>query len=178
MVGMETVRGAWEHVERLPRRIDVPSQVVHGVISGVAGAFVVAVFFLVLDASQGRPLWTPHALGSALFLGEAPADGIRALLVLGYTITHGAAFVALGLLAATVLPALPGRRFFLGFVGLLVLMQVVFTLFSEIFAASPGADLRLAWVSFANLLAAAAMAGYLATVERSRPADPPEGRPS
>lgn len=143
-------------------------RILFGVRSGVLGAFVVAVVFLGVDLAAGRPLWTPHLLGSALFLREAPADAIRPVLVLGYTLTHGAVFVALGLLAASALPFLSRARararapYVLGGLGLFVLMQIVFALFSAVFLPQGGPQLPIAWVSVANLAAAASMTAYLA----------------
>ena len=66
-----------------------------GIEAGVAGAAVVAVFFLVVDWLAGRPLWTPHALGSALFLGARPdpAAAPETLMILAYTAVHGVVFM-------------------------------------------------------------------------------------
>jgi len=151
-------------LERQPSRLAIPARIVHGILSGVIGASVVAVLFLGIDVAQGRPLWTPHTLGSALFLGRAPAPEPEAVLVIGYTITHGAVFVSLGLLGATLIPLLSTHRGLLGFLGLFVLVEIVFLLFSALFADARGADLHLGFVSLANALAAAAMAGYFARV--------------
>jgi hypothetical protein len=69
-----------------------------GVGTGVVGALAVAVWFLVLDVMSGRPLFTPAALGSALFLGAAtPADVQVNLVMIGaYTVVHFLAFAAAG----------------------------------------------------------------------------------
>ena len=63
---------------------------------------MVALFFLGLDVAEGRPLWTPHALGSVLFLGSVPAHGAPVSLALigAYTFVHGYVFVSVGLIAA------------------------------------------------------------------------------
>jgi len=73
-----------------------------GVVAGVLGAATVALWFLIMDLIAGRPLYTPAALGSALFLrAERAADvDMSAGIILGYTIFHIAAFIALGVLAA------------------------------------------------------------------------------
>src|ERR671931_209519 len=38
-----------------------------GIVAGLLGAATIAVWFLILDAIQGRPLYTPTVLGTALF---------------------------------------------------------------------------------------------------------------
>ena len=40
-----------------------------GVIAGLIGAAIVAVWFLIYDAARGRPLRTPALLGAATFAG-------------------------------------------------------------------------------------------------------------
>lgn len=78
-----------------------------GVIVGLAGAAVVAVWFLALDAATGQPLRTPAALGSFVFLGaESPTEiEVSARTVLGYTVLHGALWVVVGLIAAALASA-------------------------------------------------------------------------
>jgi len=77
-----------------------PPLVREAVLAGLVGAVVVAIWFLALDLFQGRPLFTPAALGSALFLGARGMGEVEvsALTVLGYTIVHTAAFIAVALL--------------------------------------------------------------------------------
>jgi hypothetical protein len=76
-----------------------------GIVAGLIGAAVVAIWFFVFDILRGRPFLTPSLLGSLVFLGvntptvTAPAVGP----ILGYTILHGLAFVAFGVVAATML---------------------------------------------------------------------------
>lgn len=100
-----------------------------GVAAGALGAFVVAVFFLVVDTIEGRPLWTPTALGAAVFHGQALAANapIDPAMVLLYTFLHGALFGLFGLMAARVLAAseTPG---WLGGLGLATLLFVVLQL--------------------------------------------------
>ncbi|MDT8340855.1 MAG: hypothetical protein RQ751_05015 [Longimicrobiales bacterium] len=76
-----------------------------GLLVGLVGATVVAVWFLLLDVVRGTPLQTPGALGSALFLGarEAGAIQVTAWTVGLYTVVHGAAFALVGLVAAGLL---------------------------------------------------------------------------
>lgn len=78
-----------------------------GLISGAIGAGVVAAWFLLFDLVQGRPLFTPAALGSALFLGASSLADITVtpLVVAGYTVLHVAAFLLTGILASAIVSA-------------------------------------------------------------------------
>ncbi|MGH0028803.1 MAG: hypothetical protein ACQGVC_03360 [Myxococcota bacterium] len=85
--------------------VEVNPWIFHGLFAGVAGAAIVAGFFLVVDVFESRAFRTPAALGSAVFLGQAlePGDAIEPALVAAYTVLHGAVFVSVGLLASFVL---------------------------------------------------------------------------
>src|SRR5690606_32631818 len=95
-------------------------------------------FFLIVDLLEGRPLWTPSALGSVFFLGERAAPDAPAVpaLVAGWTFVHGAVFVGLGIMAAFEIftggrvPRLraPARMLLLGIV-LFAVLEVVFVIF-------------------------------------------------
>jgi hypothetical protein len=58
-----------------------------GLVAGLLGASVVALFFLVVDLLAGRPLWTPTVLAAALFRGEPPSPSAppEALMVLAFS---------------------------------------------------------------------------------------------
>lgn len=73
-----------------------------GVVAGLLGAGAVAVWFLVLDLLQGRALFTPAALGSALFLGAGSSSEVRTTveIVASYTAVHVFVFLVVGLVAA------------------------------------------------------------------------------
>lgn len=73
-----------------------------GIIAGFIGAAIVAVWFLIYDAAQGRPLRTPALLGAAAFQGvQNPADVPTAPhLVVQYTVLHGVVFALIGVLIA------------------------------------------------------------------------------
>lgn len=131
----------------------------------------VALFFLAVDVAAGRPLATPNALGTALFLGE-PLDLAREprlAVVLGYTAVHGAVFIALGCLGAiavsTARPhvgptplalALPAAFF--------VLCEAVFFGFAGVFGFPAMSALGFGRITLANGLAAAGMGLLLARV--------------
>src|SRR5690606_35511690 len=66
-----------------------------GLIAGLIGASAVALWFFVIDAAAGQLLFTPAALGSALFYGAIQVAEVRmyAITILGYTFLHAAAFL-------------------------------------------------------------------------------------
>jgi hypothetical protein len=71
-----------------------------GLVTGLIGAGVVALWFLLLDVAAARPLHTPAALGSALLFGASNVEGITVNLgiVAAYTAVHVAAFAVAGTL--------------------------------------------------------------------------------
>jgi hypothetical protein len=149
----------------------------HGAVAGILGAATIAVYFFVLDWLRGHVLWTPHALGSALFLGEAaPVDASPdAAIVLGYTAIHGALFVATGLLAAAEL--FLQRRLPVSPIGGTVLTvlffaayEAVFLTFAAVFNPALVDNLGGGYVAGANLLAALLMSVYLVGAARRRAA--------
>lgn len=73
-----------------------------GIIAGMIGAAIVAVWFLIYDAAQGRLFRTPSLLGAATFEGvKDPASvPVAAHLVLQYTVLHGVVFAMIGVLIA------------------------------------------------------------------------------
>ena len=135
-----------------------------GVISGLLGAGVVALWFWIIDLVQGQPFFTPGALGSALFLGSTDLDAvtISAVTVVGYTAIHILAFVLTGTIAATIAcyaedtPPLVLAAILL-FVTFEALFMGVMALLAEFLLGS------LAWWSIAlgNLLATCSMGYYL-----------------
>src|SRR2546430_386543 len=92
-----------------------------GIVAGLIGASVVAMWFLLLDVARGRPLFTPGLLGAAIFQGLTDPSTLRITTgpVLGYTILHGLAFIAFGVVAASIM-AVSERQPPL-FVGFLIL---------------------------------------------------------
>src|ERR1700685_801983 len=79
-----------------------------GVISGLLGALVVAVFYFVIDLSRGQPLMTPSVLGELLILHRPITHAVDPAAIFIYTIVHGAAFVALGMLLSRLMRAADG----------------------------------------------------------------------
>ena len=78
-----------------------------GIVTGLIGAGVVAVWFFVFDVANGRPFFTPGALGSALFLGSGTIQSVvvSPATVIGYSIMHVVAFAVTGFLAAAIVTA-------------------------------------------------------------------------
>jgi hypothetical protein len=148
------------------RTLDTARLYQEGIVAGTLGAAVIAVWFLILDVIQGRPLFTPTVLGTALFKGAEELATPESLavslhLVVWFTFVHWLVFTVVGCMASRLL-GLAERNANMGF-GILLLF-VVFefgfmggaTLFAEPVLRA------LAWptVLIGNALAASAMALY------------------
>jgi hypothetical protein len=138
-----------------------------GVIAGLIGAAIVAIWFLFMDTVTRLPLYTPTVLGEGLLFKEhglAPNSGelVSLRLTLVYSGVHGLVFMLLGLIAACLL-LLSKRKLHMGIV-LIALFAVLELGFvgTAFFVAKPILD-ELAWpiVLTGNFLAAAGMACYL-----------------
>jgi hypothetical protein len=134
-----------------------------GIIGGLIGAILVAVWFLVFDVLQGQPLFTPALLGSAIFesLRDPALLRIDIVVILGYTVLHGAAFLAFGILCAVLIVAAerePSLTW--AFVALFVSFEVFFLALNRLFGESVLGALVWWAVLVGNLLATAGMLGY------------------
>jgi hypothetical protein len=71
-----------------------------GLMTGLLGATVVAMWFFFLDVLAGAPLTTPAALGAALLFGASNADSAALNLgvVAAYTVVHVVAFAIAGVI--------------------------------------------------------------------------------
>ena len=143
-----------------------------GVVAGLIGAVVVAVWFLFFDLARGRPFLTPGLLGGAVFRGTSTPVGheITVANVLGYTVIHGLAFIAFGVVAASLL-ALSEREptLFVAFVILFAAFEVfVFGVVGALGRSILGA---LVWwaILIGNLLASVAMLWYFFRAHRALP---------
>ena len=100
-------------------------------VFGATALSIVALWFLIIDAIQGRPLYTPTVLGTALFgrgAGLPAPDAAPDLgMVLMFTWVHGLAFVVVGGIVARLL-AVAERQPSVGFgiVMLFVLFEFGF----------------------------------------------------
>lgn len=141
------------------------SLVREGLTAGVLGAVAVAAWFLVLDAIDGRPLHTPALLGALLGGAadpEAVASTARARFAALYTPVHVAAFAVLGLVCAGLVRQ--ARRTPPMVLLLLLLFVAIEVAFTGVVAMLEARGLGgLAWsrVAAGNLIAAAAIGGYL-----------------
>jgi hypothetical protein len=142
-----------------------------GFVAGILGAAAVALWFLFVDLVNGQAFFTPKMLGSALFWGlRDPTEmatvittGEQAFATLvGYTMVHVLAFVAVGIVAAAM------AREVEMFPSTLFIVVVFFAIFEFGFyvivaiLAQPLLG-RLAWwnVAIGNAIAAFGMGYYL-----------------
>ena len=140
-----------------------PRYLREGVIAGLIGAVIVAVWFLIYDAARGRPFRTPALLGAATFQGvdNLAAVAVSPSLVVQYTVLHGVVFALVGILIAFLIVSAqrqPGRLLTL----LIVLASFeVFFLAVVVWLAHPVLN-ELSWwtILVANALAAAGMLAY------------------
>ena len=136
-----------------------------GLFTGMIGALIVAIWFLILDVAQARPFFTPALLGTVLLHGgDIAVNGavIAPLEIAAYTAFHFLAFIAVGTLLAYLMSLF--ERFPIMFFVLLVLflcLQLGFFFLDLALGAQLMGRLRPWTVVIANLLAAAAMAFYL-----------------
>ncbi len=139
---------------------------VEGIVAGLIGATTIAIWFLILDAIQGRPLFTPTVLGAALFRRSEVLTTPESLpvsldMVLMYTWVHGLVFCLIGGVVSWLL-ALAERNLNLGFGILLLFVMMEFGFVVVAFVFAEPALHALAWpaILVGNLLAATAMGGY------------------
>jgi hypothetical protein len=136
-----------------------------GLLAGLIGATLVALWFLIVDVLTGRVLFTPAALGSAVLLGSRSAGAVEitAATVLGYTAIHYTAFVLIGLIAAAIIAAAEeqSEAILLGGVLLFVTFEALSIGLLTI-VASWLVDVLAWWnIAAANLVAAVGMGGFL-----------------
>jgi hypothetical protein len=137
-----------------------------GIVAGLIGAAVIALWFLILDTARGRPLYTPSILGHALFRREVLASGgavpISFEMVVVYTWVHAMAFCLIGGLASRLL-ALAEDRPNLGFGIVLLFVVFEFGFVGVAMVAAEPVLQALTWpaILVGNVLAATAMAAYL-----------------
>jgi hypothetical protein len=141
-----------------------------GLVAGLLGGAVVALWFLIYDSLTGRPLRTPELLGTAVFeaLRSPALAEIRFEVVLGYTVVHFAAFVAFGLVGAALVAAAEREpRVLLGLFILFWCYELVFLGFVSALDEALVGALRWWNIAIANLLAAVSMLTYFFLGHRS-----------
>jgi hypothetical protein len=141
-----------------------PGVIREGLVTGIIGATAVAVWFLIVDTINGHPLYTPRALGAAVFGVLGPPAGERATtFLIAYTIFHYALFCVVGIVLAAIVAQGDNQPAVLaGLVIAFVVFQV-----AAFFFASALSQWNIfgvmAWynVFAANLLACVGMGAYL-----------------
>ncbi|MBI2460925.1 MAG: hypothetical protein HYV61_05440 [Candidatus Rokubacteria bacterium] len=135
-----------------------------GIVAGVIGAALVALWFLLVDALQGQPFRTPALLGAAVFQGlrePTEAVAITAGAVAGYSVLHGLAFIAFGILCATLIVSAEREpAMLLAFIALFACFSVFFLGLLWVLAAWLLGALPWWEILVANLLAAGGMLAY------------------
>lgn len=140
--------------------LQLPAVVSRGVVTGLVGAVVVAVWFFFLDIISGTPLRTPAALASAFLIGASGPAGIVVTfgLVAAYSVVHVVAFA----IAGVVFVALAEQLERAPAMGLLVLLTAI--VLDSLVLATIGVGAQwvlgsIGWwsVVVANLLAVLAM---------------------
>jgi len=137
-----------------------------GIVAGLLGAATVALWFLIVDTLNGRPLYTPTVLGTALFNGGAGLDHAAALpisyeMVLRFTWVHALVFAAVGGIAARLLAfAEHTANVGFGIVLLFVIFEFGFVAVTMVFAEDVLSSLAWPAVLVGNLLAAGVMGAY------------------
>jgi hypothetical protein len=141
-----------------------------GIIAGLIGAALVAVWFLIYDAASGRPFRTPSLLGAATFEGVKNPSAVptAAQYIVPYTVLHGVVFAMIGVLIAYLIVSAqrePSRVLTL-FIALMCFE--IFFLAVVTWLAHPVLD-ELAWwaILVANALAAFGMLAYLVIGHRA-----------
>ncbi len=147
-----------------PRADRASDIVVDGIITGMIGAVIVALWFLVLDMAAGHPLYTPAVLGNVLLHGRQAGvpSTIDPVIVAAYTAFHFVAFTVAGIALAWMVSLF--ERFPIMFFVILVTFVCLEIGFfaADVILGHAFADALPAWsVAIANVLAAAGMATYL-----------------
>jgi putative oxidoreductase len=154
------VREGYDAAVNTPRPL-----VREGVIAGVIGATVIAVWFFFVDIIVGEPLFTPTTLGRGLLsiFGPVPESQSPLLMVAIYTVFHYAAFAVVGMIASMIVDfAKREPSILLGFVVLFAAIEVGFYAFVGLLQqATPLGSLAWYNVMIGNVLAAAAMGMFL-----------------
>jgi hypothetical protein len=141
-----------------------------GIVAGLFGGAVVAVWFLLYDAVRLRPLHTPALLGAAILQGlRDPTLLIPRLdVVVGYSVFHFAVFGLFGIVVATCLYAAEREpRILLGLFILFLCFQVFFFGFLQALDVHLAGALPWWNVAIGNLLASVAMVTYFFLSHRS-----------
>jgi hypothetical protein len=137
-----------------------------GIVGGVLGAAALAIWFFLTDTLAGQPFHTPALLGARILLGPATPEELPpssvAGAIAGYTLIHGIAFVAAGMMIANAMALFERTPPLLipGFFFLVVFFEFVYYTYVLAFVEPVLGDVSWTAVLIGNLLAAASMIGY------------------
>lgn len=140
------------------------STVREGLVTGIIGALIVALWYLVFDSAAGRPFYTPNVLGKIFFHGDL-TPGVRRIvpgIVVGYTALHFVAFALVGM-GLTLLAHLAARNIALR-MGVWIGVVVAFGLFAGLtymLATATGERMNPVVIVGGSALGVAAMAVHL-----------------
>ncbi|HET9949345.1 MAG TPA: hypothetical protein VFQ22_10530 [Longimicrobiales bacterium] len=136
---------------------------------GAIGGSTIALFFLLVDGLQGRPLFTPSLIGHVLFT-DLPATEIAPIrydMVAYFSIVHFAAFGALGAIASLFYRYVArGSRAALTAAFMFVLLTAVILLADWLFMPGVVVAAGVGNTLAANALTAVAMAAFLHVANR------------
>jgi hypothetical protein len=136
---------------------------IDGVVAGLIGGAVIALWFFIFDAARGEPLKTPMILSSALLHGAVqPTLGSAAwTLVAEYTVAHFIAFAIIGAVAAMLMAAAEEHSELFGTLFLFTIGFEVFFI-ALVMLMGPAAQAAVSWWKgmIGNLMATAAMLAY------------------
>lgn len=139
------------------------SVVREGIVTGIIGAAVVALWYFVVDLASGRPLHTPMMIGQLFIHGaDGMTQSVSPAAVLVATLVHGAVFALVGI-ALTALVHLASREIAWRMGVLIGLVIALGFSAGMMFALAPATGERFqSWIVIGgSLLAVAAMALYL-----------------
>ncbi len=134
-----------------------------GIITGLLGAVIVAVWYFVVDALAGQPLHTPQMIGQLLLHGAGGvSEAVSPAAVLVATVAHGAVFALVGI-GLTGLVHLASREIAWRMGVLIGLVIALGFSAGLMFAVTPATGERFSsWVVIGgSLLAVAGMAWHL-----------------
>lgn len=127
-----------------------------GIITGLLGAAVVALFYLIIDIARHQPLITPSVLGQGFILHVPVApEAVDIGAVAAYTVFHVGAFVAFGLLLAALVRSSETSSL-ARYAVLQVLVAFVVFFYGLLWI---GSEVVRGMFSFVGVLAANALAG-------------------
>lgn len=136
----------------------------HGVIAGVIGAIVLALWYLIFDAAAGRPLNTPSQYASVLFTGFTPARMAQTsfwALAVGHLFYYFAVFALVGLATAAIFEIAEAEKPWFPFVGVFCVGFEIFGIMIMMLL-GPWSAASTPWYKFliGDFMATAAMSAY------------------